>query len=98
VAIGGEIYRLALPQGISPEGDGTSDGTSDGTVRAPMAGKVLEILIREGDSVETAQLLFILESMKMQMEIRAPRPGKVLAVHVTVNQILGGPEAMASLS
>ncbi|MBK8794790.1 MAG: hypothetical protein IPN59_17105 [Holophaga sp.] len=94
VAIGGEIYRLALPQGISPEGDGTSDGT----VRAPMAGKVLEILIREGDSVETAQLLFILESMKMQMEIRAPRPGKVLAVHVTVNQILGGPEAMASLS
>ena len=93
VAIGGDIYRLALPQSAGRKGEGNSDGT----VQAPMAGKVLEILVKEGDSVEAAQLLFILESMKMQMEIRAPRQGKVLAVHVTVNQILGGPETMAIL-
>ena len=62
-----------------------------------MAGKVLEIRVQEGDTVEEAQILFILESMKMQLEVRAPRSGQVVSVLVTSNQILSGPEVMAEL-
>ena len=95
VALGGEIYHLRPADGTSSKGK--VGGGDDSSVRAPMAGKVLEIRVQVGETVEAAQLLFILESMKMQLEVRAPRSGRVASVLVTVNQILSGPEVMAEL-
>ncbi|MDR3670969.1 MAG: biotin carboxylase N-terminal domain-containing protein [Holophaga sp.] len=68
-----------------------------GPVLAPMAGKVLEVHVAAGDPVEPGQLLFVLESMKMQFEIAAPRKGRVLALRVAPGQILQGPEQLALL-
>jgi acetyl/propionyl-CoA carboxylase alpha subunit len=68
-----------------------------GPVLAPMGGKVLEVLAVVGAPVEAGQLLFVLESMKMQFEISAPRAGRVAAVFVAPGQVLQGPEALAEL-
>jgi biotin carboxyl carrier protein len=46
-------------------------------VTAPMPGKVVRVLVREGDAVETGQGLLVVEAMKMQNEIRSPKSGKV---------------------
>jgi biotin carboxyl carrier protein len=46
-------------------------------VTAPMPGKVVRVLVREGDAVETGQGLLVVEAMKMQNEIRSPKNGKV---------------------
>jgi len=46
-------------------------------VAAPMPGKVVRVLVREGDAVETGQGLLVVEAMKMQNEIRSPKSGKV---------------------
>jgi biotin carboxyl carrier protein len=51
-------------------------------ITAPMPGMVVEILVKEGDAVEVGQSLVVLESMKMQMEMRAPISGRVEKVHV----------------
>ena len=51
-----------------------------GTVQAPMPGLVLSVNVAEGDSVEPGQVLAVLESMKMQMQMRAPVGGKVTRV------------------
>lgn len=48
-----------------------------GKVAAPMHGLVVNVLVAEGDAVEKDQTLVVLESMKMQMQIRAPQPGTV---------------------
>jgi len=46
-------------------------------VKAPMPGLVVSVPVREGQDVEKGQVLIILESMKMQNELKAPRAGKV---------------------
>jgi pyruvate carboxylase subunit B len=48
-----------------------------GAVTAPMPGKVLRVLVREGDRVSVGQGLLILEAMKMENEIPSPKDGVV---------------------
>ena len=50
-----------------------------------MPGLVIDIPIQEGDQVEKGDVLVILESMKMQNELTAPRAGKVTRIQTTVN-------------
>ena len=51
-------------------------------VKAHITGTVWKIEVKEGDSVTEEQVLVILESMKMEMPIEAPRAGKVTAIKV----------------
>jgi len=46
-------------------------------VTAPMPGKVVRLLVQQGDSVEAGQGLLVVEAMKMQNEIRSPKSGKI---------------------
>jgi len=47
---------------------------------APMPGKVMRVLVAEGDSVQPGQGLAVVEAMKMQNEVRAPREGRVVSL------------------
>ena len=62
-----------------------------------MAGKVLEVRVADGDKVFEGDLLFVLESMKMQLEIRAPRDGAVSDIRVVAGMTLAGPEILAEI-
>ena len=57
-----------------------------GDVLAPMPGAVLEVLVGEGDSVERNQTVVVMESMKMELLITAPRSGVVRRVAVQPGQ------------
>lgn len=50
---------------------------SGGTLTAPMPGKVVKLLVKEGDTVIEGQPLLIMEAMKMQNELRAMSEGVV---------------------
>ena len=54
----------------------------DGPVRivAPMAGRVVKVLVTPGDRVTARQGLVVVEAMKMENELRAPRDGTVADV------------------
>ena len=54
----------------------------DGNLRASMTGRVVAVLARPGDRVETGQPLVTLEAMKMEHVHTAPRAGVVAAIHV----------------
>ena len=56
--------------------------SSGGTLTAPMPGKVVKLLVKEGDSVTEGQPLLIMEAMKMQNELRATSAGKVFKITV----------------
>jgi 3-methylcrotonyl-CoA carboxylase alpha subunit len=58
------------------------DGGGDSHVRAIMPGRVVKILVAAGDEVKKGQGLLILEAMKMENEIVAPRDGKVASLPV----------------
>jgi len=49
---------------------------------APMPGKVIELRVAEGDSVQAGQVLLIMEAMKMEHTVTAPHDGTVAQVSV----------------
>jgi biotin carboxyl carrier protein len=49
-------------------------------LKAPMPGKIIDVLVREGSNVVRGEPLVILEAMKMQNEIQSPVNGQVLKV------------------
>ncbi len=84
VAIAGRSYRVHVedPATISrAEHAGTSS-----VVRSVMAGKVIDVLVAEGDEIEAGKPLLIIEAMKMENEIRSPRDGTVRSISVQSGQ------------
>jgi acetyl-CoA/propionyl-CoA carboxylase biotin carboxyl carrier protein len=67
-----ERVRLAGAGGVA--------GAAAGAVRSPMAGKLLAVRVKVGDSVKAGQPLAVIEAMKMENEIVAPLDGIVRTV------------------
>ena len=55
-------------------------------LRSPMPGMVVSVPVKEGQQVEKGDVLVILESMKMQNELKAPRAGTVGRVRVKTGE------------
>ncbi len=55
-----------------------------GAVLAIMPGKIIRVLVEPGQQVEEGAPICVLEAMKMENELRAPRTGCVRAVHIKV--------------
>lgn len=53
-----------------------------GAVSAIMPGKIIRVLVEPGQQVEEGEPVCVLEAMKMENELSAPRSGTVQAVHV----------------
>ncbi len=53
----------------------TRDSNKDNDVKAPMPGRILEILVKEGDAVYEGDGLIVLEAMKMENIIKSTRQG-----------------------
>ena len=52
-------------------------------IKAPMPGTILDEKDNAGDEIKQGQVLLILEAMKMENEIMAPRDGKVVSIQVS---------------
>jgi len=51
--------------------------SGDSRIKAPIPGMIKQVMVKQGQSVEVGQPLIVLEAMKMENEIRAPRNGIV---------------------
>ena len=80
----GETYLVELE-------DKTRKSTKrhrDHSMEAPMPGVVLKILVKAGDVVTKGAPLLILEAMKMEHQIVAPRDGKIASVNCTEGELV----------
>ncbi len=71
---------------------------SCGVVAAPMAGKILDIKVSEGDNVTQGDLLIILEAMKMENEISSPASGQIKSIKVSKNQTVDSGEVLLEIN
>jgi biotin carboxyl carrier protein len=62
----------------------------EGTVLSPMPGRVLKVLVAEGDRVEAGAPLIVVEAMKMENELVSTRGGTVRKIHVARGQTVEG--------
>jgi biotin carboxyl carrier protein len=61
---------------------------TNGVVTSPIAGTVLEIKCKEGETVEEGQVLVVVEAMKMEASINAPSSGKLSSVEAKVGDAI----------
>ncbi len=96
----GETYTAEVG-GASQAGHGMRGRQTSGhrtdDVRAPMPGLLVDVRAAEGETVELGAPLIIMEAMKMQMEIRAPRTGKIRRVHVASGQEVAEGQVLVTL-
>lgn len=60
----------------------TAAELDEGELKAPMPGKILKLLVEEGDNVELGDPVAILEAMKMENELKAPQAGVISGIAV----------------
>jgi biotin carboxyl carrier protein len=83
--VGGIAHELEV-EGLGAERPGPATAApavsaGEGAVMAIMPGKIIRVLVAEGDEVEEGDVLCILEAMKMENEMKAPKTGTVRALH-----------------
>jgi biotin carboxyl carrier protein len=73
------------------------DGSDCLAIEAPLAGFLVALPVAAGQRVEAGQVVAVLESMKMQMELKSPQAGIVEAVHGPAQRDVGQGEALVIL-
>jgi len=76
-------------RGVSVEAEGRQQ------IVAPMPGKVVRILVQQGEKADAGQGILVVEAMKMQNEIRSPKTGTVERMLVTEGQAVNAGEVVA---
>ena len=68
-----------------------------GSVGAPMPGTVIDIRVKEGDTVVKGQPLIVLSAMKMEMVVQSPMAGKVKKIYATKDMKVEGDDLVLEL-
>ena len=82
VSIDGNLYEVEIDQasrrGQRKKRDSSRGGrSSSGLISSAIPGKIVSVLVSEGDKVDSGSVVIVLEAMKMQNEIKAGIDGKV---------------------
>ena len=80
-------YQYSLKP-IDKTNQGALEESAPGSLLSPMPGKVIEVLVKEGDKVTKGSALLILEAMKMEHTICAPLDGTVKCIHYNAGDML----------
>ena len=102
VDVEGEVFHVrvagagvtVLPAGT--QGPGAAAGqpgpvarpVRDGAITAPMQGLIVKVPVQVGDEVKLGDVVAVLEAMKMQNDIVATQPGKVLEIYVQEGEVV----------
>jgi biotin carboxyl carrier protein len=74
-----------------------ADAHSRVFIAAAMPGKVVRVLAAVGDEVVAGQGIIVVEAMKMQNELKAPRDGRVTAIDVKENDSVNAGAVLATI-
>jgi pyruvate carboxylase subunit B len=88
---------LQAPQASAAPNSPAAGSAVGEPVKAQIPGKVLKIEVKEGDMVKEHQTLLVMEAMKMETEIKAPRDGKVGKIHVSAEDAVQTADVLVTL-
>ncbi|WP_404363406.1 sodium-extruding oxaloacetate decarboxylase subunit alpha [Marinobacter sp.] len=112
VTVNGKEFVVAVTEGgdisgIQPTGGGSeapaqsapAPAAGEGeSVLAPLGGNIFRILVSPGDTVEEGDVLIILEAMKMETEVRAPKAGTIGEVFIKVGDAVAVDDEMLTIA
>lgn len=85
--IDGEVFRIELDDAERSSAR-TRASAGDEALAAPMPATVIKLLVAPGQTVARGDSLLLLEAMKMELPIRAPRPGRVSVFHCKAGDLV----------
>lgn len=102
VIIRGDLYDVQVlderQQRLMRSSSGFAVAQGELTVRSPMPGLIVDVRVTEGQAVERGASLCVLESMKMENEIKAPRAGKIERIHIAKGDSVEQNRVLVTLS
>jgi len=84
-------YRLAKARGV------TAEVTGEAAIKSPMPGLIIAVPVEEGQLVSKGDQIIILESMKMENELRSPRDGVVKHLYVKPGESVEKNQPLATI-
>ena len=73
----------SMPDTAAPAAPKAAPAGAGEKVNSPLPGVIIEVSVKEGQAVKAGQKVAVLEAMKMENEIAAPKDGTVTAIHVS---------------
>ena len=86
----------ATPQAIDPRRKALrlAQGSDQGLLKTSMPGRVVRLLVEEGQSVAKGDPIIVVEAMKMENEMKAPADGRIGKIHVSEGQAVEAGSAL----
>lgn len=85
IHIDGDAHELLYHDAVAHHAAGAGSGSQD-VLRAPMPGVVIALSVEEGQEVKEGDILLVIESMKLETAVRAPRDGIVESAHLAIGK------------
>ena len=111
VEVEGRRLKVGVPAGIFAAGQSASlgkapkraasllaGGSTEGTITSPMQATVVKVMVEVGARVVAGDILCVLEAMKMEQPIMAPKDGVVEAVNISVGDSISGGHLLVVLN
>jgi biotin carboxyl carrier protein len=97
VIVGANEYSVTLidPKRLRGASDAAAPAGQAARIVAPMPGKVVRVLVSVGDQVEAGAGIVVVEAMKMQNEMKSPKTGTVVALHVDAGATVNAGDVLA---
>jgi oxaloacetate decarboxylase alpha subunit len=96
---GGEISQIQGGDGSTSGGQQTAASIGGGEpVPAPLGGNIFKVLVSPGDIIKEGDVMIILEAMKMETEVRAPKAGTIGEVFIKVGDAVSVDDEMLTIA
>lgn len=93
----GRTYRVS-PSAIKQDEDLKDDSAvMSNELQAPIAGRVIDVLKKQGDLVKKGELIIVIESMKIEYKIKSYFDGSVERLHVNLSDSVKENETLVTL-
>ena len=97
--VNGKSFTVKVAEGtVAPAAAAAPAASGDAVpLPSPLPGTVVKIAVAEGDEVAEGDVILVIEAMKMETEIKAPKAGIVREISVTQSQVVAAGDTLAMI-
>jgi biotin carboxyl carrier protein len=97
VVIRGQAYHVKVvdPKRLRSGQNDAGHGHGAAEIVSPMPGKVVRVMVEQGNTVEAGAGIMVVEAMKMQNEMKAPKAGLVVSINAAAGATVNAGDVLA---
>jgi biotin carboxyl carrier protein len=97
VILRGRRYEIQIedPKRLRSNQSSAAHHTGAAELVSPMPGKIVRVLVSEGDRVEVGTGVIVVEAMKMQNEMKAPKAGVIVSINAAEGSTVSAGDVLA---